>query len=177
MEPVLVLIAAAALLIAVLLARLLSRTPSRWPYRKTDYLLTPAERSFYGVLRQAVDSDLHIFAKVRLSDLLWLPRGTEKRQAYLNRIQSKHIDFVLCDASTTAPRLLVELDDSSHRRAFRERRDAFVDEATRAAGLPILRVPAKRSYAPEQLTQLISPLLLEGAPAVEPAPTRGNRRD
>ena len=171
MELILVLIASLIVLIAALLARFLSNPSSRSSYRKTDELLSPAERSFFGVLRQAVDSDLYIFAKVRLADLLWLPKDTKGRQAQLNRILSKHIDFVLCDASTTSPRLLVELDDSSHRKASRERRDAFVDEAVRAASLPILRVPAKRSYAPEQLRQLISPLLLEGPPAAEPPST------
>jgi len=146
-------------LIATLLFGLLTKTFTRWPYRKTDHLLTPAERSFFGVLGQAVDSDLYIFAKVRLSDLLWLPQSTRDRQAHLNRIQSKHVDFVLCDSATTEPRLLVELDDSSHQRARRRSRDAFLDEAVRRAGLPILRVQAKRSYAAAELRQLISSLL------------------
>jgi hypothetical protein len=144
---------------AALLYRFLAKALARWPYRKTDHLLTPAERSFFGVLGQAIDSDLYIFAKVRLSDLLWLPQGTRDRQAFLNRIQSKHMDFVLCDAATTEPRLLIELDDSSHQRARRRTRDAFVDEAVRRAGLPMLRVPAKRSYAPAELRQVISSLL------------------
>jgi very-short-patch-repair endonuclease len=166
LTPVLVLLVAAAVIVAaIVIARFLLRPRRRWPYRKTDRLLSPAERSFFGVLQHAVDSDLCIFAKVRLSDLLWLPKGTEKRQTYLNRIQSKHIDFVLCDSDTTAPRLLIELDDSSHRRASRKDRDAFVDEAVRAAGLPILRVSPKRSYVPQQLGQTISSLLLENADA------------
>jgi hypothetical protein len=162
------LVAAAVIIAAIVIARLLPRPRHRWPYRKADHLLTLAERSFFGVLRQAVGADLCIFAKVRLSDLLWLPKGAEKRQAHLNRIQSKHIDFVLCDSATTAPRLLIELDDSSHQSASRKGRDAFLDEAVRSAGLPILRVPARRSYAPGQLRQLISPLLSEGADASEP---------
>ena len=148
-----------AVLIAMLLFGLLTKALARWPYHKTDHLLTPAERSFFGVLGQAIDNDLYIFAKVRLSDLLWLPQGTKNRQSYMNRIQSKHVDFVLCDSATTEPRLLIELDDSSHQRARRRSRDAFLNETVRRAGLPILRVPAKRSYAPGELRQLISSLL------------------
>lgn len=146
-------------LIAILLYTVLSKGFGRLPYRKTDHLLTPAERSFFGVLGQAVDNDLYIFAKVRLSDLLWLPQNTRDRQRYFNRIQSKHVDFVLCDRVTTEPRLLIELDDSSHRRAARASRDAFLDQAASQAGLFILRVPVKHSYSVGELRQVISSVL------------------
>jgi len=164
-------------LIAMLLFGLLTRAFTRWPYHKTDRLLTPAERSFFGVLGQAIDSDLYIFAKVRLSDLLWLPPGSRDRQSYLNRIQSKHVDFVLCDSATTEPRLLIELDDSSHQKARRRSRDAFLDEAVRRAGLPILRVPVKRSYVPGELRQLISSLLAGNVDATGPVGVDGRKAD
>src|SRR5688500_3263755 len=69
------------------------------PYRRKDYLLTKAERSFYEVLRLSLanDPDLIIFAKVRLLDLLWLPKGTAKAQSHRNKVQSKHVDFVICE--------------------------------------------------------------------------------
>ncbi len=143
-------------LIAALLYTVLSKGFARLPYRKSEHLLTPAERSFFGVLGQAIDDDLYIFAKVRMLDLFWLPKGTKERQAHLNRIQSKHIDFVLCDKATTEPRLLIELDDSSHRRAYRQDRDSFVDRAVEQAGLPILRVTPRRSYVVAELRQLIA---------------------
>jgi hypothetical protein len=156
---VVVLALAIIVLIAVVLYIVQSKASARWPYRKSEHLLTLAERSFFGVLGQAVDDDLYIFAKVRLSDLLWLPQGTRDRQRYFNRIQSKHIDFVLCDKAKTEPRLLIELDDSSHRRAARQSRDAFLDQAASHAGLPILRVPVKHSYSVGELRQVISSLL------------------
>ena len=52
-----VLVVAVAAFIATLLYRLFAKASARWPYRKTDHLLTPAERSFFGVLGQAIDSD------------------------------------------------------------------------------------------------------------------------
>jgi hypothetical protein len=116
------------------------------PYRKTDHLLTPAERSFYEVLRRIIGDDLRLFVKVRLADLVWLPHDIENRQAHVNRVAAKHIDFVLCDPRTLAPVLAVELDDSSHAARHRQQRDALVNEVLRAVGLPLLRVPVKRSY-------------------------------
>jgi Protein of unknown function (DUF2726) len=121
------------------------------PYRKTDHLLTPAERSFYEVLRRIIGDDLRLFVKVRLADLVWLPYDIENRQAHVNRVAAKHIDFVLCDPRTLAPVLAVELDDSSHAARHRQQRDALVNEILCTVGLPLLRVPVKRLYVPSEL--------------------------
>lgn len=126
-----------------------------FPYQKKDYLLTKAELSFYRVLKSVVDADLLIFSKMRLVDLLWLPKGTKNRQAYLNKIMSKHVDFVLCKSNTLSPVLAIELDDSSHQESSRRERDKFVNEVFHKAGLPILRIQAKRSYSPGDLSLAI----------------------
>ena len=73
------------------------------PYRKKDYLLTAAERSFYEVLCSVLDGQLLVFAKVRLADLVYMPKGTANRQTHFNRIQSKHVDFVLCTRDKLSP--------------------------------------------------------------------------
>ncbi len=125
------------------------------PYRKKDYLLTVAERSFFEVLQSVVGEQLHIFAKVRLADVVWIPKGTQNWQSHFNRVQSKQLDFILCDRQNVAPLLVIELDDSSHERADRMERDAFIDSALGAASLPILHVTAKRSYVPKELAALI----------------------
>jgi len=116
------------------------------PYRRKDYLLSKAERSFFGVLRQAVGDEYLIFAKVRLADLVWIPKATQSRQKHLNRVTPRHIDFVLCDHDAIRPLLAIELDDSSHARSDRRSRDAFVEAALAAAGLPLLRIPARAAY-------------------------------
>jgi hypothetical protein len=125
------------------------------PYRRKDFLLTKAERSLFGVLTEAVNGHYLIFAKVRLADLVWLPKGTESRQSHMNRIQSKHIDFVLCDRDTIRPLVAIELDDSSHDRSDRVARDGFVDSALKAAGLPFVRVRARASYDVKELAAQI----------------------
>ncbi|MBN1460459.1 MAG: DUF2726 domain-containing protein [Armatimonadetes bacterium] len=126
------------------------------PYRRKDYLLTKAERSFFGVLRQAVGDDYLLFAKVRLADLVWIPQGTKSRQKHQNRVNPRHIDFVLCDHDAIRPLLAIELDDSSHARSDRRSRDAFVDAALAAAGLPLLRIPARAGYNVAELKSQIS---------------------
>lgn len=142
----------------VLLFRFLTvarRTETDLPYEKAGPLLTAAERSFYGVLCQAVDARYPVFAKVRLGDVLTIPRGTLRFWTYRNKIDRKHVDFVLCAPDDLAPLLVIELDDASHAREDRRGRDAFVDAALDAAGLPILHVPAQRAYAPAEIRGLI----------------------
>jgi len=151
----LLLAALAALGGLALLHGLTRRSRPALPYRKMDQLLTPAERSFYEVLRRIIGDDLHLFVKVRLADLVWLPHDIENRQAHVNRVASKHIDFVLCDPHTLAPVLAVELDDSSHAARHRQQRDALVNEVLRTVGLPLLRVPVKRSYVPDEVADHI----------------------
>ncbi len=129
--------------------------PGKLPYHKKDYLLTQAERSFYGVLEEAIDSDLNIFAKVRLADLVYLPKGTQNWQSHQNRVNAKHADFVLCDKKKLSPVLAIELDDSSHKSSSRQERDNFVNEVFRTAGLPLLRITAKRSYVSKELSEMI----------------------
>ncbi len=125
------------------------------PYRKKDYLLSKAERSFYGVLRQAVSGHWQVCAKVRVLDLVWLPKGTDSPQKWRNKVMSKHVDFVLCDAEALGPVLVIELDDASHTQRDRQARDEFVDQVFKAAKLPILHVPAQLTYDTAALARQI----------------------
>lgn len=161
MNNALLFLAVGVLVVIVVLA-LLKALPAKrpvssesLPYRKRDYLLTVAERSFYELLCSIAGNQLHVFPKVRLLDLFYLPKGTENIQSHRNRVMSKHVDFVLCDRQNVKPLLVIELDDASHEREDRKERDAFLDQALSAASLPVLHVTAKRSYAPKELADLI----------------------
>lgn len=119
-----------------------------YPYERQAALFTPAERSFLGVLQRALGDEHQVFGKVRLADLIKVKRGlgNSSRQIALNRITRKHVDFVLCSAHDLSVVCAIELDDSSHKKASRQRRDDFVDKAFGAAGIPLLRFPVKQSY-------------------------------
>jgi hypothetical protein len=100
-----------------------------------------------------------IFAKVRLSDVFTVPRGTANWQTQFNRVQSKHVDLVICDPATLRVVAGIELDDASHQRLDRQERDAFVEEVFSTARLPLIRVPAQRAYSVEQLRGLLAQYL------------------
>ena len=74
---------------------------AEFPYQAIDKLFSPAERSLLGVLDQVVGSQYRVFGKVRVADLAAVKPGLTKaaRQGALNRIASKHFDYVICQAT------------------------------------------------------------------------------
>ena len=121
-------------------------------------LFTPAERSFLGVMEANLPSDVRVFGKVRLEDILGVKSGLERgeRQAARNRINRKHVDFLLVRSTDLAPLAGIELDDSSHEEEDRQQRDAFVDSAFASAGLPLLHVPVQKSYNAAELKSAVA---------------------
>lgn len=121
-----------------------------FPYRARAAFLSPAEIAFYRALQTAVASRYVIFPKVRLLDLCDV---TDRRvnQAAMNRIDRKHVDFLLCEPDTLRPLKAIELDDSTHDRRRRLDRDAFVDQVFEAIRLPLVHVRAEAGYDPQDL--------------------------
>jgi len=127
------------------------------PFRATKTFLSPAERSFFGVLHQAVGTDYHIFAKVRLADIV-MPESNGSRSAWqsaFNRIALKHVDFLLCDRAELSAIAAIELDDKTHSSLAAGIRDDLVDAALRDAQIPVLRLVARHAYSPSELRSTI----------------------
>lgn len=142
--------------------------------RKRKYvirnLFSPAELNFYKVLEQAVADRFKIFPKVRLADIVKVAAGDlekSERQSAFNRIQSKHVDFVLCDPGDLSVVCVVELDDKSHNEASRIARDEFVDSVLESAGIPIAHLAARRQYSTDDIANAISSCM-------EPKPQKEN---
>jgi hypothetical protein len=141
-------------------------TPGTLPYEIRDDFLTNAEGSFYRVLKVAAGDELMICPKVRLADIF--ASNHAEYYHWFNKIAKKHVDFLLCNTTTLRPVLGVELDDASHLRRDRVERDRFVEQVFKGTGLPLLRVPVRRSYDSTQLgVQIRQAILTRVAP---PAP-------
>ena len=140
------------------------------PFPLRDDFLSPTELSFCRVLEQLVGRSLRVCPKVNLGDLFFVVRPNE-HPGFRNKIDRKHVDFLLCDPNTFTPRLGIELDDASHARRDRQERDAFVDALCAAATLPLLHIRAQASYDARQLLQEIRRHLLTDAdPPGRPRP-------
>ncbi|QQS61527.1 MAG: DUF2726 domain-containing protein [Candidatus Moraniibacteriota bacterium] len=117
------------------------------PYKKRESLLTPTEKEFFVVLLEVVSDTYFIFPKVRMSDIVSIPKMRNKEYYhFFNKIQSKHVDFLICDKETIEPILAIELDDSSHQKPSRQSRDSLVNAIFESASLPILHIPTTHLY-------------------------------
>ncbi len=106
------------------------------------FLLTKNEWANYKKLKELADAaELVICPKVRLLDLVEPRKGEAKYKTLLYKIQSKHVDFVLCDRDLHV-KAVVELDDSSHDRADRKERDQFVDTVLQGVGYTVIHTRA-----------------------------------
>ena len=128
----------------------------RYPYLLREDFLSVAERRFFEALLPAVTPWAVVCPKVRLGDL-FKAQTPDKREWYRarNRIERKHVDFLLCDAQTMQPLLGVELNDSSHQRADRRKRDRFVLGVFDAVGLPLVGVRVQAHYEVAELARFL----------------------
>lgn len=104
--------------------------------------LTDRERRFYGDLVQGLTgTPLQVMAQVRLADVVQTAGGLNRSDALslFRQIAQWHCDFVVIDARTYAVKAIVELDDRSHLRPERQRRDELFNMIVAQAGIPLLR--------------------------------------
>lgn len=128
-----------------------------YPYYLVDEFISPAELNFFFNLKSAVEDTAQIFSKVKLNDLFYAKTGDfGKNRSYTNKIDRKHVDFLLCDPKTLRPILAIELDDKSHQRADRQERDDFVNHVFEAAKLPLIHISVQRGYSQSELKSQIS---------------------
>ena len=125
-----------------------------FPYKIKDHFLSPAELSFYRILKSIVDPHLTILSKVRLADIFYVSRPKEN-YSYFPKISQKHVDYLLCHPDTMKPILGIELDDSSHNTEKSQKRDQFVNRTFATAKLPLLRVPVQKAYKANEITVLL----------------------
>ena len=128
------------------------------------------------MLRQAVENWAVICPKVSLSDVFTAKSSDYgEYRTYTNKIDRKHIDFLLCEPGTMRPLAGLELDDKSHERSDRQARDDFVKHVFDAAGLPLVRVRVRREYPLNELREALRSRLglteeTAAAPVVEDEP-------
>lgn len=124
-----------------------------FPYRLSTEFFTSAEANFYRILKRTIKEHFLIFPKVSLKEFLFIPVQTNRSeyQSLFNKIDRKHVDFLICSPETLQPVFAIELDDSSHRRASRSERDTFIDSVLSTANLPLVRVPVRAAYNTQEL--------------------------
>lgn len=116
-------------------------------YDLKSSLLTPTEENFYELLKSVAGDRYQIIPQVQLSAIMKVRDSSYGYTNYhdFNKINKKSIDFVLYEDGLK-PYLAIELDDYSHSRPSRKKRDEFVDKVMEEAGLRILHVRVTNHY-------------------------------
>ena len=109
-----------------------------------DTLMTPREQHFFrALLRHTSRTRWLLCPQVRVADIATLSSHIRPRSRtwwQLFRMASQwHCDVVIVDIHTFAIVGAVELDDASHLKKHRIRRDILLEEVLRQAGIPLLR--------------------------------------
>lgn len=123
-------------------------------YFKKDKLLTDNERLFYKAMREALKGkNIIIQTQVVLYEII-KTKNDKYYYTNFNKIKAKSIDFVLVDNYFNIL-LCIELDDNTHNRIDRKKRDEFINNVFEQVGIKLLRVPAQPYYSVERVKKLI----------------------
>ena len=128
-----------------------------YPYKLKQRVFSDKEGYFFRDVRPIADKlGLIVFTKMRIADLLEVPKNHPEFTKWFNKIKSKHVDFIFVDQNYHI-KLLVEVDDPTHNRPDRQARDQEVDEMFRQQGLEVLHLRAwGRQYGAEDLETIIT---------------------
>ncbi|WP_321324061.1 DUF2726 domain-containing protein [Thiomicrorhabdus sp.] len=128
-------------------------------YRALDNLFTPTEQKFLSVLESIAGDQLKVFGKVRISDIITpAVNKFEKGSGWhwlFSQISQKHVDFVITDTDLNLV-CAVELNDPSHKREDRKKRDQFVTEAFESANVPLVMIDTQHKYLDKHIAETIA---------------------
>nr|WP_276316632.1 DUF2726 domain-containing protein [Halomonas flagellata] len=107
--------------------------------------MTPTERDVYKVLEKAYGGRYRIFCQVRVVDLIqpnsakYHPKSREYMSLF-RQLSQWHFDYVLCNHEDFKVYCTLELDDPSHERPDRLKRDRIINKACEVAGVRLERM-------------------------------------
>lgn len=138
----LVIVAVVVVLAAILLpnkSKLTPTTKRTYQYAKKGSIATRVELIFYQRLVNIAGDRYQIVPQAHLSSFInHKIKGQNWRGAF-SVINGKSIDFLLCEKMTLQPVYAIELDDATHLKEDRIKRDQLVEGILREINIPLVR--------------------------------------
>ena len=130
-------------------------------WERQTQLMTDREVNFMQGLFRAVDMQRwYLCPQVRVADIVRItPLISNRSRTWwklFHLVAKWHCDVVIVDIRTFQIVAAVELDDASHLKKSRRRRDILLDEVMRQAGIPLIRSRDSR-----ELQKMIQAFLAE----------------
>jgi hypothetical protein len=117
-----------------------SLPPYVGPYSAKTRLMSNAEHEIFKSLQKIAGSDYFVFPQVHYGKIIKASGQQNYKNPYINKIDRKSADFVLFDKEKISPVLVIEVDDSTHKRKERIARDQFINKLLMQCKIPILRI-------------------------------------
>jgi hypothetical protein len=134
-------------------------------YEQKSRFFSITEADFLVTLETIISNpNLRVFGQVRMIDIVSPIKGKDNYLSAFNKVKSKHFDYVICNQNDFSILCVIELQDSTHRKADRVKSDKFKRKVCEWVGLPLITTRARKKYHEEEvmaafpayiLTQLI----------------------
>lgn len=103
-------------------------------YISRTHLMTPTEREVFKLLEKAYGEKYYIFCQVRVVDVIQpnTKKYHSKSKEYISlfrQLSQWHFDYVLCEKEGFKVFCALELDDETHNRRDRVKRDRMLNKA------------------------------------------------
>jgi hypothetical protein len=115
---------------------------------RPNHLMSPAESSFLDALQKAVGPSFTIASKMRAANLFDDDSTPTQKTSHTSFCDTL-IDFVIYHSSESRILCAIELDENSHSRPDRLKRDSFLTELFESKQVPLLRIPISWTYFPQ----------------------------
>jgi hypothetical protein len=123
-------------------------------YQLRPSVLTHSELGAFQALLNSLPDGTHLIIKPRMLDILD-PGPNGFQTTGFQRVVQKHFDFVIIEEASGRPLLAVELDDPTHLRPSRQKRDHFVNTICHNTNFPLLRLTNRSPISCELLENAI----------------------
>lgn len=139
-------------------AELPDEDDSKLPFGLRSQMLSEPKALMYRALVAAAASDAVVFAKVRLSDFLFVSGGGDDLKHAI-KMDRKFVDFLLCDPFSMQPLLVIELGIPTEEGEKPQTRDPFITRALKTSGIKLLKVEARPSYPVREFRDMLLPYI------------------
>lgn len=130
-------------------------------FHAASQFLSNEEKTLYKALRQTVNRQANVMAKVHISELATPSRSNSAHSAQRskNTVQNSHFDFVVCSNEELEPLCAVEISRRGLTRARGLAEKNFKLQVSAAIDLPIVFVEESNDYSVAELRSEINPYL------------------
>lgn len=151
LEILLLLLAALIIATLLILNRKVPKQHTEYKYKSNGKLLTQSELVFFQSLLPIIPPNMYLLSKVKLQDFIKPAGNGKSTYGAKQKINRKHVDFLLIEKSTSRILGVIELDGDSHQAANQKEKDSFLEKTLQQAEIPLKRIKVQKEYDQDTL--------------------------